>query len=102
MAEEPLHHVLRDAGVDQSCPECVTELVTGHGDRLPGFVAQVDDVLPASELLDEGAVRVRLGAVLVAGGPGEQPRAARRPALAHVVLLRERWPAGSPWLFPGD
>ena len=24
----------------------------------------------------------------VAGGPGEQPRAARRPALAHVVLLR--------------
>jgi hypothetical protein len=88
MAGELLHDVLGDAGVDQACPESVTELVTGHGDRLPGLVAQADDALPAPELLAEGAVRVRLGAVLVAGGPGEQPRAARQPALAHVVLLR--------------
>ena len=87
MAEELLHHVLRDAGVDQPCPECVTELVTGHGDRLPGLVAQVDDALPAPELLDEGAVRVRPGAVVVAGHAGEQPGTACWPALAHVVLL---------------
>ena len=46
MAEELLDHVLRDAGVDQPGPEGVTELVTGHGDRLPGLVAQVDDALP--------------------------------------------------------
>jgi hypothetical protein len=32
-------------------------------------------------------VRVRLVAVVVAGHAGEQPRAARRPVLAHVVLL---------------
>jgi hypothetical protein len=65
----------------------VTELVGGHGDRLAGLVAQVDDALPAPELLDEGAVGVRLGAVVVAGHAGEQPWAARRPAQAHVVLL---------------
>jgi len=66
----------------------VAELVPGHGDRLPGFVVQADDALPVRELFGEGAVRVGLGAVVVAGDPGEQPRAAARPALAHVVLLR--------------
>src|SRR5262249_19467594 len=87
MAGGLLHHMLGDAGVDQPRPECVTELVGGHGDRLPGLVAQADDPLPAPELLGEGAVRVRLGTVVVAGHAGEQPGAARWPALAHVVLL---------------
>src|SRR5271170_3881590 len=45
MGEELLHDVLRDAGVDQPGSESVTELVTGHRDRLPGLVAQADDVL---------------------------------------------------------
>ena len=87
MAEELLHHVLRDAGVDQACPESVTELVTGHRDRLSRLVAQADDALPAPELLAERAVRVGPWAVVVAGDAGEQPRAPGRPALAHVVLL---------------
>src|SRR5215472_13503019 len=42
MAEELLHHVLGDAGVDQARPERVAELVAGHPDRLPGLVTQVD------------------------------------------------------------
>jgi hypothetical protein len=45
-------------------------LMGGHGDRLPGFVAQADDALPLSELPGEGAVRVRLGTVVVAGHDG--------------------------------
>jgi hypothetical protein len=44
--EELLHHVLGNARVDQPGPECVTELVGGHGDRLPGLVVQADDALP--------------------------------------------------------
>ena len=87
VAEELLHDVLGDAAVDEPCPEGVAELVTGHRDRLAGLVAQADDALPAPELLAEGAVRVGLGAVVVAGDPGEQPRAARRPVLADVLLL---------------
>ena len=87
VAEELLDDVLGDAGVDQPGPERVAELVAGHGDRLPGLVVQADDALPAPQLLAEGAVRVGLGAVVVAGDPGEQPRAAGGPALAHVVLL---------------
>ena len=42
MAEELLHDVLGDAGVDQPGPEGVAELVPGHGDRLAGLVAQAD------------------------------------------------------------
>ena len=79
--------MLGDAGVDQPRPECVTELVRGDGDRLAGFVMQTDDALPVSELLGEVAVRVGPGAVVVAGDAGEQPRAARWPPLADVVLL---------------
>jgi hypothetical protein len=56
MAEELLHHVLRDAGVDQACPEGVPELVTGHRDRLSRLIAQADGALPVLELLAEGAV----------------------------------------------
>ena len=87
MAEQLLHDVLGDAAVDQPGPQGVAELVAGHGDRLAGLVAQVDDALPACELLGEGPVRVGLGAVVVAGDPGEQPRAARRPVPEHVLLL---------------
>ena len=68
-------------------PKGVAELVTGHGDGLAGLVAQVDDALPVRELPGESAVRVGLGAVVVAGDPGEQPRAARGPVLEHVLLL---------------
>jgi hypothetical protein len=87
MTEQLLHDVLGDAAVDQPGPQGVAELVTGHGDRLAGLVAQVDDALPVRELLAEGPVRVGLGAVVVAGDPGEQPRAARGPVPQHVVLL---------------
>ena len=68
-------------------PESVTELVGGDSDRLAGFAVQANDALPVSELLGEGAVRVGPGAVVVAGDAGEQPRAARWPVLADVVLL---------------
>ena len=87
MTEQLLHDVLGDAAVDEPGPESVAELVTGHGDRLAGLVAHVDDALPVRELLGEGPVRVGLGAVVVAGDPWEQPRAARGPVPEHVLLL---------------
>jgi hypothetical protein len=49
----------------------VAELVTGHGDRPPRLVAQADDLLPALKLLAQGAVRMGLVAVVVAGDAGE-------------------------------
>jgi len=71
MTEQLLHDMLGNAAVDEPRSEGVAELVTGHGDRLAGLVAQADDVLPVRELLAEGPVRVRLAAVVVAGDPGE-------------------------------
>jgi hypothetical protein len=61
--------------------------MAGHGDGLAGLVARVDDALPVRELPAESAVRVGLGAVVVAGDSGEQPRAARGPVPEHVLLL---------------
>src|SRR5580693_3795429 len=78
---------LRDTGVDQAGSEGVRELVTGHRDGLSCLVTQADGALPVPELPAEGAVRVRLGAIVVAGRAGEQPGASGWPALAHVVLL---------------
>lgn len=65
----------------------MTKLVSGHPDRLPGFVAQADDALPGLELLDEGAVRIGFAAVAVFDHAGEQPRAAAWPDAEHVLLL---------------
>jgi hypothetical protein len=60
MSEQLLDDVLRHAGVDQSGPESVAELVAAHPDRLARPIAQVDDGLPVGELAGEAGMRVGL------------------------------------------
>ena len=49
----------------------MAELVPGHPDRLAGLVAQVDLLLPPSQLGAEHGVRVRLCAVALPLSPGK-------------------------------
>jgi hypothetical protein len=50
MAEEFLDDMLGNAGVDEAGADGVAELVSVHSNLLPGFVTDIDRLLPAAEL----------------------------------------------------
>ncbi len=87
VAEKLLDDVLRDAGVDQSCPNGVPELMRLDAHCLAGLVVHTDAALPAAELTRKAAVGVGQVTVGILLDPREQPRRPIRTALAYVGLL---------------